>query len=69
MYIFDSKRKLCKNKVFNINCGDNIIKSISTVKYFGLVLDNTRSSENCANDIIKKANSLDLNFYTVTEVY
>ena len=55
--LFGSKRKLCKNKVFNINCDGNIIKSTSSVKYLGLVLENTLSSENCANDIIKMVNS------------
>ena len=44
--LFGSKRKLCKNTVFNINCDGNIIKSTSSVKYLGLVLENTLSSEN-----------------------
>ena len=61
--LFGSKRKLCKNKVFIINCDGNIIKFTSSVKYLGLVLENTLLSENCANDIIKKANSRIKFFY------
>ena len=66
--LFGSKMKLCKNKVFNINCDGNIIKSTSSIKYLGLVLENTLSSENCANDIIKKANSK-IKFFTDMERY
>ena len=40
--LFGSKRNLSKNKVFSINC-DNNIESTSSVKYLGLVLDNTLS--------------------------
>ena len=50
--LFGSKRNHSKNKIFSINCDNNIIKSTSSVKYLGLVLDNTLSSESCANDIV-----------------
>ena len=55
--LFGSKRNLSKNKVLSINYDNYIIESTSSVKYLGLVLDNTLSSESCANDIIKKVNS------------
>ena len=39
--LFGSKRNVSKNKVFKIDCDNNIIKYTIPVKYFGLVLDNT----------------------------
>ena len=39
--LFGSKMKLCKNKVVNINCDGNIIQSTSSIKYLGMVWENT----------------------------
>ena len=57
MYVFGPPRKLQKSKDFSIICNGTIIKSVHSVKYLGLQIDNMLSGENIVISIIGKVNA------------
>ena len=54
--LFGPKRQLKKVKNFQVTCFDHVIESTSSVKYFGLNIDNFVSKE-IVNNILSKVNA------------
>jgi len=55
--VFTSKKKIKSNPELKISCNNVEIKSVKSVKYLGIVLDQTLSGKQMANNIIQKTNS------------
>ena len=53
--LFGSKVMLKKSRPLSVSCDGNLIKSSNSVKYLGIVLDDTLSGNSIARDILKKA--------------
>ena len=53
--LFGTKRKLNSVQDFSVKCNGETINNSSSVKYLGVNLDNTLSSESIASNVIKKA--------------
>ena len=55
--LFGPKRKLKKIKIFKGTCFDHVIESTSSVKYFGIIIDNFVSGEMVVHNILSKVNA------------
>jgi hypothetical protein len=55
--LFGSKRQLGRHSELSIRCGDTDIAAKSEIKYLGLDLDQSLSSESTGNKVVKKVNS------------
>ena len=55
--LFGSKIRLKKGSSLNISCNGTDIKSTSSVKYLGALLDNSLSCDEMVNSVIQKVNS------------
>ena len=54
--LFGTHKKL-KGAEFNVRCGDEAVKRVTSVKYLGVTLDQTLNFREHANEILKKANA------------
>ena len=53
--LFGTKRKLKNVDEFNVKCDDVIIKSVKSVKYLGLMIDENLSGVDIVSNILKKS--------------
>ena len=66
--LFGTKRKLKTIQNFQVKCDNIIIKNVKSIKYLGLMLDDTLSGESIVYNILKKASGRLKFLYTYSDI-